>query len=529
MHARIMLSGVALLLVTLPASVDAQFVPLPLVEEGDAVAGVGNVTSIDNLAVNDVGDWLVECDTDFPGTDQDAVLLGPGGLVLREDDPLPAPVGARINTFDSVTLDNAGNSGWNFFLSGTTGSSDDSGIYFNTTLVIQESDVSTAPEFTAGTPYVGFFETKINNPPGPSLPSHQIAMIATVDDAAIPTTVDQAVVVLDLDMAGGLLAERAVAKEADVLPGQVEAIEDFETGPHTFAFNDLGQVLFLADLTGATATDGLLYLHPTGKVAQEGDPAPVPLRNYEFLLGRGCDLNNHGDVVYKANLDGSTADDDVIIKNGLVIAQEGNTLPVISPFTLTSLGTASGPVAIDDSGDVLWYGEWSDPNPDVNSGLFLNGRLIVQEGVTTAGGITIDTINSGQDAFAISDNGKWIIFEATLVGGVNGAYMIQVPTSVPDQAAGPGALVQLSGAPNPFRGETRLRYQLPADRWIDLAVFDAAGRRVATLVKGPGTAGGHETVWNGRDAAGRALAPGIYYARLETGNERTSTRIVLLP
>ena len=49
-----------------------------LVLEGDQVSGVGLVTRIDTLAVNDLGDWLVEADTDFSDTDADTVLLRNG-------------------------------------------------------------------------------------------------------------------------------------------------------------------------------------------------------------------------------------------------------------------------------------------------------------------------------------------------------------------------------------------------------------------------------------------------------------------
>lgn len=414
-------AGASLLLV--PHLLAAQTIS-PLLLEGDSVPGVGLVTRIDNLAVNDSGQWIVEADTDLADTDRDQVLVKDGALYLQEADPLSEPVGSNIDTFDAVNLNASGNSGWNFFLDGTSGTGDDSGIFFNTSLLIQESDISTAAGFSPGTPYIGFFEAFINN-----AGNGQIAVIASVDDPAIASTVDRALVILEHDGAGNLVSETVFAKEGDVLPGQVEAVADFDTDPQEFAFNDAGSLLYCADLAGATATDGALYVDNT-LIAQEGSPSPVPGRNYEFILGRARDMSNSGAVVFKANLDGATTDDDVIILNGAVFAREGDALPATGGFLLENMGLTTGPVRVDNAGNVLWYAEWNDPDTDIDTGLFLNDQLLVQEGVTQIGGVVVDAIANGTDAFVMSDNGLYIVFEATLLDGTNGAFLIELASPV---------------------------------------------------------------------------------------------------
>ena len=413
-----------LFVLALAATAPAQITPALV--EGDAVAGVGVVTRIDNLAINDFGQWLVEADTDNANTDTDQVLVRDGLLYLQEGQALPAPAGATLDSFDSINLNNNGDSGWNFFLDGTSGSGDDSGIYFNTALVIQESDISTAPEFTPGTPYIGFFDAKIraNN-------SNGLMSIASVDDPAIPSSVDRAIVRIQHDGAGNLVSESVLRKEGDIPPGQTEAVADFGTGPHQSAFNDGGAILHFVDLAGATATDGCFYVDDT-LLAQEGSASPIGGRNFEFLSSRGCDLSNSGAYIFKAGLDGDTATDEILVLNGAVFRQEGDTLPDIAPFTLTSFGTGSGPVEVDDSGNVLWFGDWNDPDTNVDTGLFRNAELIVQEGVTMIGGLIVDTVSSGSDAFQMSSNGQYAIFEATLAGGINGAFIIELqgPVSI---------------------------------------------------------------------------------------------------
>jgi hypothetical protein len=83
--------------------------------------------------------------------------------------------------------------------------------------------------------------------------------------------------------------------------------------------------------------------------------------------------------------------------------------------------------------------------------------------------------------------------------------------------------------PNPFRTVTTLAFELPRDSVVRLAVYDVAGRIVRHLVEGrPLPAGRHEVVWNGTDEAGRAVAPGVYWYRLEAGDRTAAGRALRL-
>ncbi|PAP77887.1 M4 family metallopeptidase [Rubrivirga marina] len=73
--------------------------------------------------------------------------------------------------------------------------------------------------------------------------------------------------------------------------------------------------------------------------------------------------------------------------------------------------------------------------------------------------------------------------------------------------------------PNPLASSARVPFTLAASGAVRLSVFDALGRRVATLVDGDRPAGEHAATWN---AAG--LAGGVYLVRLEVaGAVRTRT------
>jgi hypothetical protein len=97
-------------------------------------------------------------------------------------------------------------------------------------------------------------------------------------------------------------------------------------------------------------------------------------------------------------------------------------------------------------------------------------------------------------------------------------------TGVPTSPA--VSTVSLAAVVNPFTDVTRLVYNTPAPGHARLAVYDVAGRHVATLVDGDTSAGLHEVPWNGRDARGRDVASGVYFALLSTDSGDASHKLL---
>jgi hypothetical protein len=83
-------------------------------------------------------------------------------------------------------------------------------------------------------------------------------------------------------------------------------------------------------------------------------------------------------------------------------------------------------------------------------------------------------------------------------------------------------------APNPARGVAMLRYALPSDAVVRLAIYDVNGRRVRTLAEGSSTAGDHAVTWDVRDDGGRALGAGLYFARFEADGRVITRRLMTL-
>ncbi|MEZ4387949.1 MAG: S8 family serine peptidase [Candidatus Krumholzibacteriia bacterium] len=105
---------------------------------------------------------------------------------------------------------------------------------------------------------------------------------------------------------------------------------------------------------------------------------------------------------------------------------------------------------------------------------------------------------------------------------------LEIPDPVTDADA-PSAVTRLLGnRPNPFNPSTTLAFELARPGAVRLELFDVGGRLVRRLVDGPLAAGRHEVDWDGRDAAGREQASGVYLARLVADGTRQSGRLVLV-
>ncbi len=77
--------------------------------------------------------------------------------------------------------------------------------------------------------------------------------------------------------------------------------------------------------------------------------------------------------------------------------------------------------------------------------------------------------------------------------------------------------------PNPFNPSTTIEYNLAQAGFTELTVFDASGRKVATLVSGQQQAGPHKATFNAAQ-----LASGVYYYRLTSGRFEQTQKMLLI-
>ena len=82
--------------------------------------------------------------------------------------------------------------------------------------------------------------------------------------------------------------------------------------------------------------------------------------------------------------------------------------------------------------------------------------------------------------------------------------------------------------PNPFNSSTQIAYHLAASGWTRLAIYNALGQRVRTLVDASQAAGTYQVSWDARDKQGSEVAAGVYVTRLIYPGGQQTRRLLYL-
>lgn len=82
-------------------------------------------------------------------------------------------------------------------------------------------------------------------------------------------------------------------------------------------------------------------------------------------------------------------------------------------------------------------------------------------------------------------------------------------------------------SPNPFNPKTTVRFNLPVECAVSLAVYDLRGRFVRTLIDGKMAGGNHTVTFDGHNDKGELIGNGVYIFYFEAGNQNHVMRITL--
>ncbi len=81
--------------------------------------------------------------------------------------------------------------------------------------------------------------------------------------------------------------------------------------------------------------------------------------------------------------------------------------------------------------------------------------------------------------------------------------------------------------PNPFNGETVIRYALPQTAEVRITIYNIRGQKVVRLVDSREQAGLRSVTWDGRNSSNVMAGSGVYLLRAELGGQVFTRRIVL--
>ena len=84
-------------------------------------------------------------------------------------------------------------------------------------------------------------------------------------------------------------------------------------------------------------------------------------------------------------------------------------------------------------------------------------------------------------------------------------------------------------SPNPARGPATIAFELGAEAGrgeAELLCYDLGGRLVRRMSRALAGAGRYQWTWDGADARGRAVLPGLYFLELRAGGFTARGRVL---
>jgi hypothetical protein len=292
--------------------------------------------------------------------------------------------------------------------------------------------------------------------------------------------------------------------------GQARAVTVVDTVAYVAAFTQGFKTVDVSDANNPLLLGSALL---PGIASVGLDVAPPLAATADLNIGVNFwDIADPADIVWLGNYDVLQKVVDVKIEGHLAyVATNGDSIHVLD---------------IQDPALPVLLSKFGHPNP---TGLEVNGlRLMVSAAAygDSPGGVF---------AYALSDRvlpdplfhyyttgtAKGVASQGDLILVADDSALTLLSmgtTSVGETPLATGP--RLDAWPNPFNPRTDLRFSLAANAVGSLDVFDIGGRHLRRLATGAFSAGQHQFDWDGKDDEGRALASGVYFARLAARTEQ---------
>jgi hypothetical protein len=82
--------------------------------------------------------------------------------------------------------------------------------------------------------------------------------------------------------------------------------------------------------------------------------------------------------------------------------------------------------------------------------------------------------------------------------------------------------------PNPFNPVTTIEFGLPELTEVKVQIFNARGQLVRTLLSSEKNAGVYSIIWNGMNDQGLSMVSGVYFCRIQAGNQQIMKKMLLV-
>lgn len=316
----------------------------------------------------------------------------------------------------------------------------------------------------------------------------------------------------------------------------------------TVKYNSSGQEQWAARYNGTNNGDDVpssLELDAAGNIYITGGSSGSGSSN-DFVTIK---YNSSGQEQWNARYNGTGNDND--IASGLAVSTGGNVY-----VTGSSIGQGSATdyatVMYNSSGVQQWATRYNGPNNTSDDAFAVcvdAGGYSYVTGASNSGGTNLDYLTlkytpagaqmweqryngpgNGVDA-ALSiclDAGGNIYVTGNSAGSGSGSdyatIRYSIPTAIePGTAEIPNKFMLYSNFPNPFNPVTRIKFDIPAQTFTTIVVYDITGRTVSTLVNQNLEAGKYSYEFNGN-----GLASGVYFYKIQAGDYTDVKKMMLV-
>lgn len=183
---------------------------------------------------------------------------------------------------------------------------------------------------------------------------------------------------------------------------------------------------------------------------------------------------------------------------------------------------------------------WASWSPGYMNGVYVNdSRVFDKEGPNYAyyaHRITLEDVSVLKAGENLIKTGKTPKINGKMVHGMEVEYpgimvLVKYEQTSKTDAGKPDKDREfdlIGNYPNPFNPQTTISYSVTKANEVRLDIYDLAGRLVCTPIDEFLPAGKYETIWPGRDDAGRRVASGVYLCDFSLGDQKLYNKMLLM-
>ena len=378
--------------------------PEVLLSRGDVLPNGDTVRTIWTAEISAGGEWIARVDTDQAAGGVGSAVLTSEGDFMARGQAVPGLSGATITGFSRIARDDQGETFCKMNVRLQDGSNEEL-LHINFAApLLRENDV------VGGISVPDISEIDVSS-------DGDLLIVGEIFDPAHSPVEYDAVAVLQ--HSGGAVSSISVVVDGSVPPpGQSAPVNVFSTIFDANAIGDSGGFAWTASLQTSPAMT-VSYDDMGNLLLEGGSPSPIPGRSWPQQAVPSFDINAAGSLLMAADLDGSTLDDEVYLRDGVVVRRESDPVPGSQGLSFRILDRI---VNLSDSGELIHWAVLSGLPNNSNNVVMKGDQILVREGVSlTASGQVIDDITSTTRATA---DGRWILFNGWLAGDSTARLML---------------------------------------------------------------------------------------------------------